>query len=196
MKKLIMPLVLLSALVIGQSCSPKEEVSNNAETTSIKDEARLVKATNEEIAAKRASIAKAAAEKEDERQLAILERAKATPTYKDAFGNVIYYKAEIDPSYPGGFDELREYLRDNINYPEEARDKGQEATVFVEFIVDAKGKVREVVAADVVGDEAHDLFKAESVRVVSGMPAWNPGRQQGKAVDASFSIPINFQLVN
>ena len=190
---------LVSALTIWQGCSSKAEETTNEKTKTAsesKAEAKLVENKSEEIAAKRARIAKASAEKEAQRKLAIEEKAKATPTFKDASGNVVYYKAEIDPAYPGGLDELRNYLRDNIKYPEEARQNGQEATVFVEFVVDAKGKVREVVAAEVVGDEGDDAFKRESVRVVSNMPGWNPGRQQGKAVDASFSIPITFQLGN
>jgi TonB family protein len=193
MKNFIALFVLMSALVIWQGCSPKAEKKTD-ETT--KTEAKFVKAKNEELVAKRAKIAKASAEKEEQRKLALAEKAKATPTFKDASGKLVYYKAEIDPSYAGGFSEMRNYLRDNIKYPEEARENGYEATVFVEFVVDAKGKVREVVASEVVGDEADDSFKQESIRVVSGMPGWNPGRQQGKAVDTSFSIPITFQLEN
>jgi TonB family protein len=193
MKNFIMLFVLTSALVIWQGCSKTEETAKTA--SEAEAEATVIQ-TKTEIAAKRAKIAKASAEKEEQRKLALAEKAKATPTYRDASGKLVYYKAEIDPSYTGGFDELRKYLRDNIKYPEAARENGLEGTVFVEFVIDEKGKVREVVATEVVGDEVDDSFKNESVRVVSAMPGWNPGRQQGKAVDTSFSIPITFQLEN
>lgn len=196
MKNLIMLFVFMSALIIWQGCSTKAKEASNESPTTItesKAEAKLVE-NNSELLAKRARIAKAAAEKEVQRKLAIEEKAKATPTFKDASGKIVYYKTEIEPSYSGGYAALNKYLRDNINYPEQARQDGQEATVFVEFVVDANGNIRDVVATEIVGDEGDDAFKKESVRVVSTMPGWNPGRQQGKAVDASFSIPITFQI--
>jgi protein TonB len=195
MKNFIVPFVLVFALVIGQGCSKTEESSNESAGKTSEATATLVKSrTADEIAATRAKIAKASAEKEAQRKLAVAEKAKASPTYKDAAGNIVYYKAEIDPSYVGGFDELTKYLKANLKYPEAARRGGYEGTVFVDFVIDAKGRVREVVASDVIGDNVEASFKEESVRVVAAMPGWIAGRQQGKAVDASFSIPITFQL--
>jgi protein TonB len=118
---------------------------------------------------------------------------KTKPTYKDASGKMVYNKAEIDPSFTGGDDAMMQYLRDNINYPADAREKGIEGTVFIDFVVGDNGKVREVVVSDIVGDEDQSL-KDEAARVVSSMPTWIPGRQRGEAVDTRFSIPITFQL--
>lgn len=71
-----------------------------------------------------------------------------------------------------------------------------EGTVFVDFIVGAKGVIREVVATDVTNDEMDQSLKAEAIRVVTAMPNWVAGTQHGKAVDTSFSVPITFQLSN
>lgn len=35
---------------------------------------------------------------------------------------------------------------------------------------------------------------AEALRVVSSMPDWKPGKQDGKAVSVSYTVPINFAL--
>jgi TonB family protein len=199
MKNTIILCVLVSALVISQSCAPKTDEAKIelAAAESNEATAKLVKLkTADEIAATRAKIVKASAEKEEQRRLAIIEKAKATPTYKDASGKIVYYKAEVDPSYTGGLDELRKYLRDNLTYPEAARKMGFEGTVFVDFIVDEKGRIRDVVASDVIGEDVDISFKEESVRVVAAMPGWKAGRQNGKPVDASFSVPITFQLAN
>ena len=196
MKNFIMLFVLVFALVIWQGCSKTEESANESTAKTSEATAKLVKRDADEIAATRARIAEARAEKEAQRKLAIAEKAKASPTYKDADGNVVYYKAEIDPSYTGGFDELAKYLKENLKYPEAARQAGYEGTVFVDFVIDAKGRVREVVASDVIGENVDASFKEESVRVVAAMPGWMAGRQQGKAVDTSFSIPITFELNN
>ena len=196
MKNFIMLFVLVFALVIWQGCSKTEESANESTAKTSEATAKLVKRDADEMAAMRAGLAKARAEKEAQRKLAIAEKAKASPTYKDADGNVVYYKAEIDPSYTGGFDALAKYLKENLKYPEAARQAGYEGTVFVDFVIDAKGRVREVVASDVIGENVDASFKEESVRVVAAMPGWMAGRQQGKAVDTSFSIPITFELKN
>lgn len=189
--------VLVSALVIWQGCSKTEESANKSAAKTNGATAKLIKLRSaDQIAATRAEVARAQAEKDQQRKLAIAEKAKASSTYTDAAGNVVYYKAEIDPSYAGGLDELSKYLKANLKYPEAAREDGYEGTVFVDFVIDAKGRVREVVASDVIGENIDASFKEESVRVVAAMPGWKAGRQQGKAVDASFSIPITFQLEN
>jgi protein TonB len=202
MKNIIILCILASVLVIGQGCASKTDEAKAEQAKAEQaaaDESmaptKLVKLrTAEEVSATRAKIAKARAEKEAQRQLAIAEKVKVTPTYKDASGKIVYYKAEVDPSYNGGLNEMRKYLRDNLVYPEAAREAGFEGTVFVDFTVDEQGKIRDVVASDVIGDDVDQAFKTESVRVVSAMPGWRAGRQHGKAVDASFSIPITFEL--
>lgn len=148
------------------------------------------------VVAKRAAIEKARAAKQEERMLAVAQKAKSSLTFKDASGKIVYNKAEVDPSFRGGEKALMTYLRDNLRYPKAAEDKGIEGTVFVNFIVDEKGFVREVMASDVIGDDADQLLTNEAVRVVTSMPAWVAGRQHGKDVDVNFSIPITFELSN
>ena len=123
MKNIIILCVLVSALGIVQSCAPKA------------DKAAV------EIAATRAKIANASAEKELQRKIAIAGRVKPTPTYKDASGKIVDYKADVDASYTGGFDELRQNLKNNPTYPEATREKGHEGTVSVDLIVLEKGRI-------------------------------------------------------
>lgn len=195
MKKNIQLVILLAAFAVWQGCESKSEKAADESRAIAEAQAAETKKADE-LAAKRALIIKASALKAEERARAAAERARLTPTYKDAFGNTVYFKAEIDPSYNGGDGAMAKYLRDNLKYPEEARDKGQQGTVFVDFVVDSKGRVREVVASDVVGENVDISLKEEAVRVVASMQGWNAGLQQAKAVDVSFSIPITFELVN
>ena len=44
------------------------------------------------------------------------------------------------------------------------------------------------------GDAAVKALEAEAVRVVSSMPAWNPGMQGGKPVNTQYVLPIVFRL--
>lgn len=192
MKKNLPLLMLVFAFVLLQSCGPKAE--DNADVTEM--EATTEANTQEDRMAKREKIEAARIEMLENRRLASIEKANASLTYKDASGIVIYNKAEVDPTYMGGDKEMMAYLRDNLTYPEIAQKNGVEGTVFVDFIVDQKGAIRQVVASDVTNDEMDQSLTAEAIRVVTAMPKWIAGTQHGKAVDANYSVPITFQLSN
>lgn len=196
MKNVILIGMLVSSLIIMQGCNPKSEQSSAEQKTEAAETTLAKEQYSENVKARRAAFIKAKAEKEEQRTLVLLEKMKLTPTYTDASGRIVYHKVEVQPSYSGGTDELNRYLKENLKYPADAREKSHEGTVFVDFVIDANGKVREVVASDVVGEYIDESFKTESVRVVAAMPGWKPGLQNGRAVDASYSIPITFQMKN
>jgi TonB family protein len=191
MKNNFLVFALLFSFAIWQGCGSKSQEATS-ESVAKAAEAKKIEA----VAAKRAMIEEERVRKAEQRSLAAAEKLKLSLTYTDAHGKIIYNKAEIDPSYTGGPEELKKYLKDNLKYPAEARDNGIEGTVFVDFVVDAKGNVREVVATDAVGEDVDFLLKEESVRVVAAMPGWKAGMQNGKTVDTSFSIPITFEIAN
>jgi TonB family protein len=190
MKKHISILVLIISFVVFQGCGSNTEV--NDQKTAAAQVAETKKA--ELVSAKKAKLARERAEKAELRSQAVAAKAKLAASYKDASGNVVYYKSEVDPSYTGGQDALVKYLKENLKYPEEAKEKNIEGTVFVDFVITANGKVREVVASDVVGEDVDYSLTAEAVRVVAAMPGWKAGKQHGNPVDVSFSIPITFEL--
>ena len=74
--------------------------------------------------------------------------------------------------------------------PRKAREVGIEGTVVVEFVVEPNGKLSNVTAIRKVAPSLDE----EAVRVVKMLPAWNPGKQMGKAVRTRFRLPIRFQL--
>lgn len=104
----------------------------------------------------------------------------------------VFMVVEEQPSFPGGEEAFREFLRDNIEYPDAARDHGIEGTVYVQFVVNTDGSVSGVKAVRGVDP----LLDEEAMRVVKMVPRWNPGKQRGKPVKALFTVPIKFQLAN
>ena len=42
--------------------------------------------------------------------------------------------------------------------------------------------------------DAVEALKEEAIHVVRNMPRWEPGRQNGKRVDTSYTLPISFKL--
>lgn len=97
---------------------------------------------------------------------------------------------EVDPSFPGGEEALYAYISNIISYPDPAKRAGIEGTVLVEFVVEPDGKLSNVTAKRKVAPALDN----EAVRVVKSLPAWNPGKQRGKAVRTRFRLPISFQL--
>ena len=109
----------------------------------------------------------------------------------DSDGDVLFEMAEV-PEFPGGTDALLEFMRKNINYPADAREKDIQGRVLVTFIVNKDGSLTE---PEVV-KSVDPLLDAEALRLISVMPKWKPGTQRGKPVRTKFTLPVNFRLAS
>ena len=85
---------------------------------------------------------------------------------------------------------MMDYLRANLRYPADARQKGIEGTVYTSFIVEKDGSVSEVKTIRGIHEEAD----TEARRVVQNFPKWVPGKQNGEPVRVRFVLPIKFNL--
>jgi TonB family protein len=109
----------------------------------------------------------------------------------DAAGeDKIFMVVEEAAEFPGGMNALRTFLMDNLVYPEEARTRGIEGTVFVSFVIGLDGKLSDFAVVKGVGEWVDEA----AVNVVKKMPAWTPGKQSGKVVKSRYVLPINFKL--
>jgi periplasmic protein TonB len=102
----------------------------------------------------------------------------------------IFTIVEEMPSFPGGETELFKYLGKAIKYPELAKDAGISGVVYMTFVVDENGKVRDPKVLRGIGGGCDE----EAIRVVKSMPAWDPGKQRGKPVRVQYNLPIRFTL--
>lgn len=105
-------------------------------------------------------------------------------------GGQVFYVVDQMPQYPGGEEALRNFIAQNVNYPDEAAKKGIQGKVYITFLISHEGKVTHARVVRGV-DPALDL---EALRVVNSMPEWQPGYNAGKPVNVSFTVPINFAL--
>ena len=104
----------------------------------------------------------------------------------------VFTIVEQMPAFPGGEEELFKYLGKNINYPAMEKDNGISGTAYVTFVVDKDGKIKDAkIARGVRGGPGCDK---EALRVVSGMPDWKAGKQNGRQVSVQFNLPIKFVL--
>lgn len=105
-------------------------------------------------------------------------------------GEKVFDVVEEQPSFPGGQGALISWLAENIKYPVEAAKAGIQGRVIVQFVVTATGSIADV---KVVRGVEPSLDK-EAVRVISSMPKWTPGKQNGTAVNVRYTYPVTFRL--
>jgi len=102
----------------------------------------------------------------------------------------VFVVVEDQPEFPGGEKARMRYLRNNIEYPQLARESGIEGTVYVTFVVEKDGSITDVRVLRGIGGGCDK----EAIRVVKEMPKWKPGKQRGKPVRVQFNMPIRFTL--
>jgi len=98
---------------------------------------------------------------------------------------------EERPVFPGGNSALLKYIAEHTIYPAEALENNMEGRVFLRFVVASDGSVKRI---EIIRG-LNPLLDAEAIRVISTLPAWKPGRQNGMAVPVWFTIPVTFKIV-
>ena len=106
-----------------------------------------------------------------------------------AAGEDAYQVVEEMPEFPGGMKALMDYLSTNVKYPEAAKQAGISGRVTTRFVVGEDGVIRDVKVVRSVSPE----LDAEAIRVMSSMPKWKPGKQDGKPVPVRYTVPVNFR---
>ena len=94
------------------------------------------------------------------------------------------------PKFPGGQEGLMRYLAKNIKYPTMAQQIKEQGKVLVQIIIGKDGNVSNIK----ILEGASAWLDAEAIRVVRGMPKWEPGKQNGQAVAVEYTFPITFRL--
>lgn len=106
---------------------------------------------------------------------------------------VPYYDCDYRPSFLGSRDPrvfLEKWVYTYMKYPKEAVKNGIQGRVLVDFVIDEKGKVRDVKVLKGVDP----LLDDEAVRIISASPDWKPGWLRGKKVKSRMSLYVEFRL--
>ncbi len=106
------------------------------------------------------------------------------------YEDTVYNVADKMPEFPGGQEAMMQFMISNVKYPEDAKKQQIMGVVYVSFVVDKSGLVKNVEIAK----GAHKLLDDESLRVVKLFPVWTPGEVDGKKVDVKLTIPVKFKL--
>lgn len=91
-------------------------------------------------------------------------------------------------------ESLDGFFKENMVYPEDALEVGLEGDINVEFIVDAKGLVRNVKILDDLGlgtsEEAFRLMLLMNDKNIG----WIPGEEDGKRVNVKLNTTVHFRI--
>ena len=102
----------------------------------------------------------------------------------------VYETADVFPVFPGGEAAFFKYISSHIIYPKKAKDKGISGTVYIQFIIDETGHVKN----PKILRGLDETLNASALNVIKQMPQWSPALNQGKPVSFSFNLPIKFLM--
>ena len=105
----------------------------------------------------------------------------------------VFFEFEVMPIYSegnGSFDAMVRAIMRNVKYPKDARKAGVEGKVLVGFVVTPKGEV----AQTKVVKGVFPSVDAAALWAVQQLKPFVPGKQDGKPVEVSFTVPITFRL--
>lgn len=97
--------------------------------------------------------------------------------------------SQNQPEYAEGRSAMYKFMKSQTHYPKEAADNNISGLVFVRFLVNTDGKIKDVYIKKGLGFGCD----AEAVRVIRAMPDWIPGKQNGKAVAVYHNLQVAFQ---
>lgn len=103
---------------------------------------------------------------------------------------VVYEEVQVQPMFVGGDSAMQKFIDDNMQYPSAAKKNGVQGEVFVKCMINEAGQV---VEAHVEKSVDADLDE-EAVRLVSMMPAFNPGMIDGACVGMWHTVTIKFEI--
>ena len=126
----------------------------------------------------------------DSAQSVAAQAASAPPEV--VLGDKVYAFVEQMPQLPGGGGNgaIVAAIQRATKYPPLALRNQVEGRIFVSFTVNAQGDVSDVKVVKGLGSGLDE----ETIRAVKTLPKFIPGKQNGRAVSVSFTVPITFKI--
>ena len=85
---------------------------------------------------------------------------------------------------------LIDYIVENLDYPEEAKEREIECNVLSQFIIKSDGSISDIEILETCGEE----FSTSVMTLIKNMPEWKPGTYKKKPVDIKYILPLKFKL--
>ena len=114
---------------------------------------------------------------------------------EDIVEEEIFFTVEEMPKFRGGgLPEFRNWVQQNVKYPQIALENGIQGNVVIQFVVGPDGKMANFKVLQspdkTLSDATIDVLKKAN-EMKNG---WKPGKQRGKPVKVSFTLPVAFKI--
>ena len=117
------------------------------------------------------------------------------PIIKDFVTDMPYWYSEefIAPDQRQNYtkENLMRFLGKNVKYPQIARDRGEEGTTHISFVINTEGEVTSIKVALSSGSKYLD---AEALRAARKLPDFIPGKNHGIPQNVRMRLPVRFIL--
>ena len=100
----------------------------------------------------------------------------------------IFLIVERAPEFSGGVIAMTKFIQDNLRSSNTNKESEITGVCYISFVVEKDGSVTHVETIRAIAQAPE--FNAECVRVVSSMPKWIPGKQNGLPVRTRFNLPL------
>lgn len=101
-------------------------------------------------------------------------------------------QVDIPAEFPGGINKARQFIANNVQYPDEAVEEGVNGTVRVKFTIEIDGSISNIQIVQKLGYGCDE----EVIRVLKRMPRWTPAKLKGKYVRSYFTMPVSFRTTD
>ncbi len=110
--------------------------------------------------------------------------------YDESGQKTDYTVLEMLPEPTGGMKNFYKHIGKNFKFPSEAKRSGAAGKVIVTFVIEADGST----SSFEIVKSLTPLIDAEAIRVIEAYPKWNPGKQRGKSVRVTYTLPMAFNF--
>jgi TonB family protein len=99
---------------------------------------------------------------------------------------------EVNASFQGGdINSFRNFIQQQLKYPQEAIAQKQEGKVILEFVVNKNGNVQNI---KLLRSSGFPLLDKAAQEALTKSPTWTPAKNKGENSDQIFVIPVGFKL--
>ena len=121
-----------------------------------------------------------------------LETVEGPKTVEGAVDTKVYISVEQMPELPGGGGQtaIVAAIQRAVKYPALALHNGVEGKVYASFTVNAKGEIVDLKIVKGLGAGLDE----ETLRAIKSLPKFIPGKQNGREVSVSFTVPVTYRI--
>ena len=106
------------------------------------------------------------------------------------FEEEIFLVVEEQASFKGGMSAWASHVKENLEYPEQAKRLGIEGRVFLSFIVDKHGSLSNIQLVKGIGAGCDQA----ALNMLKASPDWLAAKQRGRNVNSRMQVAVTFKI--